>query len=171
MEASTLVIRSSNKQSLPPFRIDRDGTWFYHGSPILRKPLVKLFASVLTQEDDGTFWLVTPVERVAVVVADAPFTIVEANLIGKHSDQKLQLRTNVEDVVIVDGEHPIYVETDPTSGHPIPYAVIRNRLTGLITRSVFYDLVNWAEEDEANGDYFVRSMNEKFFLGHATQNH
>ena len=34
-------------------RIARDGTWFYHGSPIGRKPLVKLFASVLRREADG----------------------------------------------------------------------------------------------------------------------
>jgi len=28
-------------------KIARDGTWFYEGTPIGRKPLVKLFASVL----------------------------------------------------------------------------------------------------------------------------
>ena len=161
----------SRPEDPPPFRIDRDGVWFYHDSPILRKPLVKLFASVLTREEDGTFWLVTPVERVAVIVVDAPFTVVQATRIGQHSDQKLELRTNVEDIVVVDNEHPIYVQIDPNSGQPTPYAVIRNGLTGLITRSVFYDLVNWAEEDEDNGDYFVHSMNERFFLGNVTQDH
>ena len=39
------------------FRIASDGTWFYHGSPILRKSLVKLFATVLKREKDGSFWL------------------------------------------------------------------------------------------------------------------
>ena len=34
-------------------RIARDGTWFYHGSPIGRKPLVRLFASVLSRDEDG----------------------------------------------------------------------------------------------------------------------
>ena len=48
-------------------RIARDGTWYYQGSPIGRKPLVKLFASVLRCEEDG-FYLVTPVEK----VPDAP---------------------------------------------------------------------------------------------------
>ena len=40
-------------------KIARDGTWFYRGSPIGRKPLVKLFASVLRREDDGRYFLVT----------------------------------------------------------------------------------------------------------------
>src|SRR4051812_2726562 len=57
-------------------RILRDGTWLYHGSPIGRKPLVRLFSTVLRREDDG-YWLVTPVERGRIVVDDAPFTAVE----------------------------------------------------------------------------------------------
>src|SRR5271154_2406254 len=52
-------------------RIARDGTWFYRGTPIVRQPLVKLFASVLRREDDGSYWLVTPVERGRIVVEDA----------------------------------------------------------------------------------------------------
>src|SRR5215469_14478900 len=51
-------------------RIARDGTWFYRGSPIGRKPLVKLFSTVLRRED-GEYWLVTPVERGRILVDDA----------------------------------------------------------------------------------------------------
>src|SRR5262245_56327326 len=54
-------------------KIARDGTWFYRGSPIARQRLVKLFASVLRREGDGSYWLVTPVERGRVTVEDAPF--------------------------------------------------------------------------------------------------
>ena len=61
-------------------RIARDGTWFYRGSPIARQRLVKLFASVLRREDDGSYWLVTPVERGRVSVEDAPFLAVELNI-------------------------------------------------------------------------------------------
>ena len=57
-------------------RIARDGTWYYRGSPIGRLPLVKLFASVLRREDDGSYWLVTPAERGRVEVEDAPFLAV-----------------------------------------------------------------------------------------------
>ena len=51
-------------------RIARDGTWHYRGSPINRKPLVKLFSSVLRRETDGSYWLVTPVERGRISVED-----------------------------------------------------------------------------------------------------
>ena len=66
----------------PPFcgdidmRIATDGTWFYQKTPIGRLALVKLFASVLKREGDKYF-LVTPVEKVGIVVDDAPFLAVE----------------------------------------------------------------------------------------------
>lgn len=58
-------------------RIDRNGGWHYRNSPIGRKELVCLFASVLKREPDGTYWLETPVERGRIAVEDAPFVAVE----------------------------------------------------------------------------------------------
>ena len=57
-------------------RIAADGTWYYLGTPIGRPALVRLFASVLKREGDKYF-LVTPVEKVGIVVEDAPFLAVE----------------------------------------------------------------------------------------------
>src|SRR3569832_163391 len=69
-------------------RIARDGTWFYRGSPIGRKPLVKLFSTVLRREN-GEFWLVTPVERGRILVDDSAFVAVEVTVTGTGSDQTL----------------------------------------------------------------------------------
>ncbi|MDT8264849.1 DUF1285 domain-containing protein, partial [Roseomonas sp. DSM 102946] len=54
-------------------RIARDGTWHYRGSPIGRKELVCLFASVLKRLPDGGYVLETPAERGRIAVDDAPF--------------------------------------------------------------------------------------------------
>src|SRR2546423_14848362 len=53
-----------------PFLIRRDGNWLYRGSPIGRKELICLFASVLKRDADGSFWLETPVERGRIDVED-----------------------------------------------------------------------------------------------------
>src|ERR1700741_946236 len=82
--------------------IGRDGTWFYHGSPIGRKPLVKLFASVLRRDDAGDYWLVTPVERGKIKVDEVPFTAVEVNAAGAGESQSLTFRTNLDDEVTAD---------------------------------------------------------------------
>ena len=53
-----------------PIRISRDGTWFYHGSPIGRKPLARLFSTVLARREDGSYWLSTPYESGRIEVDD-----------------------------------------------------------------------------------------------------
>src|SRR5215471_8017890 len=112
-------------------RIARDGTWFYRGSPIGRKPLVKLFSTVLRREN-GEFWLVTPVERGRILVDDAPFVAVEVDAVGEGADRRLTFRTNVDDIVTADAAHPIRVDHDPESGEPSPYITVRNGLEARI---------------------------------------
>jgi uncharacterized protein len=128
-----------------PMRIARDGTWFYQGSPIGRKKLVKLFSTVLRREADGSFWLVTPVERCRIAVDDAPFLAVEMRVSGSGRAQKLRFRTNVDDEVTAGAMHPIRVREDERTREPSPYVLIRAGLEALIGRAVFYDLVELAE--------------------------
>ncbi len=122
-------------------RIAADGTWFYAGSPIGRKPLVKLFASVLRKDEDGRTYLVTPVEKVLVTVEDAPFMAVEMSVEGGGREQTLHLRSNTDDWVTCGPEHPLRFGADLRTGGPKPYLLMRGRLEALFTRALYYDLV------------------------------
>ncbi len=132
-------------------RIATDGTWYYRGSPIGRKPLVKLFATVLRRDDAGDFWLVTPVERGRVTVDDAPFVAVEMSAQGRGKAQVLSFRTNVDHWVEAGSEHPIRIAETPESGEPRPYILVRDGLEALILRPVFYHLVDAAVEERHHG--------------------
>lgn len=132
-------------------RIARDGTWYHEGTPFTRHALVKLFSTVLRREDDGTFVLATPVERGRIEVEDAPFVAVEMIAEGEGLAQTLRFRTNVDDWVTADRDHPIRVEIAPETGEPSPYLLVRDRLEAVIARSVFYDLVELAVEEERDG--------------------
>jgi uncharacterized protein len=127
--------------------IRRDGTWLYRGSPIGRPALVKLFASVLRREADGTYWLVTPAERGRVAVEDAPFAAVELDVAGEGREQILTFRTNTDDSVPAGEHHPLRVATDAASGEPSPYILVRPGLEARLTRSVFYQLVDLGTEE------------------------
>lgn len=132
-------------------RIARDGAWHYMGSPIGRKPLVKLFASVLKRDEAGDFWLITPAEMCRITVDDAPFAAVEMTVEGTGRHQKLIFRTNIDEIVTAGAKNPIRVAIDPDTQEPAPYVMIRDGLEALITRSVFYDLVNLADEGAGRG--------------------
>jgi hypothetical protein len=150
-------------------RIARDGTWFYMGTPIGRKPMVKLFSTVLRRDPDDRFYLVTPVEKIGITVDDAPFVAVAMNAHGEGHGRALVFRTNVDDEVIADAEHPIRVEIDPETQEPAPYVKVRDRLWALISRPVFYDLVNLAEDGEVDGEprFGVWSAGQFFPIGAA----
>lgn len=121
-------------------RIARDGTWFHEGSPIGRKGLVRLFASVLRRDDAGDYWLVTPAERGRIRVDDAPFVAVAAEVEGEGAAQTIRFRTSIDDEVTADADHPIRVAIDAATGEPSPYVLVRGRLEALIARAVYYDL-------------------------------
>mgnify|MGYP006428042403 CR=1 FL=1 len=126
-------------------RIAADGTWYHEGRPIPRKKLVQLFASVLRRDDDGRYWLKTPVETVPIEVEDAPFVAVELSRRGAGRDQALALRTNLDDWVPLDAAHPLEVHEDPVSAAPRPYIRVKDGLDALVARSVFYELADLAE--------------------------
>jgi hypothetical protein len=125
-------------------RIASDGTWFYLGTPIGRPALVRLFASVLKREG-GRYFLVTPVEKVGIRVEDAPFLAVEMTVSQSGGGPALTFRTNVEDRVTCDGEHPLRFERETTGGLK-PYLHVRRDLWAKVTRALFYDLVARGEE-------------------------
>lgn len=150
-------------------RIARDGTWYYKGSPIGRKELVCLFASVLQREPDGSYMLETPVERGRIEVEDAPFIAVEMvwrdchDIDGKLR-QCLSFRTNCDEVVPANSRHPIRVQLCPRTREPRPYILVRPGLEAKINRAVFYEMVALAVPEFVAGREMMGVWSEGVFF-------
>jgi hypothetical protein len=126
-------------------RIARDGTWFHQGSPIGRPAMVRLFSTILRREPDGRYVLVTPVEKLDIVVDDAPFVAVEMKAEGDGPDARLAFRLNTGDLVTAGPDHPLRFAPDPDGEDgPRPYLHVRGGLEALVARAVYYDLVERA---------------------------
>ena len=139
-----------------PFLIKRDGTWLYRGTPINRKPMVCLFATVLKREEDGSYLLETPAERGTIEVEDVPFVAVELEWSGHGTGQTLCFRTNVDQCVTAGPEHPIRIAHDLLTCEPTPYLHIRDGkgtfpLEARINRATYYELVALAEPGMLHG--------------------
>ncbi len=141
-------------------RIARDGTWFHQGSPIGRKPMVKLFSTILRREADGSYVLVTPGEKLDIMVEDAPFIAVELKSEGEGQARRLAFRLNTDDLVVAGPDHPIrFVEK---ADGPHPYLLVRGGMEALIARTLYYELASLAldEGDDppgvwSNGAFFA----------------
>ena len=155
----------------PPFcgdldmRIARDGTWYYLGTPIGRKELVRLFSTILRKDGDDYF-LVTPVEKVGIVVEDAPFVAVDFEVEDAADGRRIVFVTNVGDRAVAGAEHPVRVENDPQTGEPAPYVLIRANLEALIDRKSFYRLVELGEHED---EWFGVRSGGVFFRVHPSR--
>lgn len=128
-------------------RIARDGTWFHQGTPIGRKELVRLFSTIL-RKDGEDYVLVTPGEKLRIVVDDVPFLAVLMEARGEGRAQELAFVTNVGDETVAGRANPIRVETDPATEEPAPYVHVRRGLEARIARAVFYQLADLAVPGE-----------------------
>ncbi|MDG1164812.1 MAG: DUF1285 domain-containing protein [Porticoccaceae bacterium] len=148
-------------------RVDREGRWIHEGDEIKRQPLVKLFSRILKREGDDYF-LLTPVEKWQIKIDIAPFFIVSARREIRGSNQAIVLNTLTEDQFVLGGQHPLWVETDGNSESPIPLVKVRDNLSGLLSRAVYYQLVDWGHEvirEDGGIDLYIASMGQQYKLG------
>ncbi|WP_251358616.1 DUF1285 domain-containing protein [Kangiella sp. TOML190] len=172
-------LEAADGKSLPPVEkwspdfcgdmdlvIKRDGHWYYQGTPIGRKRLVKLFSTVLKKEGDDYF-LVTPVEKLGIKVEDAPFLVVRMEHMETEQGAVIVFEDNCDNKVLLTKDNPLWVELDAKTGEPSPYINIRSNLNALIHRNLFYELVAMAQEKTVTGDKHlgVVSAGEFFSLG------
>lgn len=142
----------------PPFcgvldmEIKADGTWFYLGTPIGRQALVNLFSSVLRKDEDGHTYLVTPVEKIRIKVADAHFLGVDLVRSQINGEQVLSFQTNVGEIIQIGEEHPLRFEIAGQHDELKPYFLVRGRLEALVNRPTMYELVDLGEEIEIDGE-------------------
>lgn len=127
-------------------QIKHDGSWFYMGTPIGRKALVKLFSSVL-RKDDGDYFLVTPVEKVGIQVEDVPFVVTQ----WEQNDNRLVFTTLTEDRFIVGNDNPVEIKQDAKTNAWLPYVKVRRNLWARLHQNVYYQLVEIATEDKKGG--------------------
>lgn len=119
-------------------RIAAGGRWFHQDGEIRRAAMVRAFASLLTCDAAGQHWLVTPVQKLSVVVDDAAFIAIDV----KQEDGTLVFRLNTDDLVIAGAEHPITAEGDADT--PALYLAVRHGTRARLNRSTYAQLVDIA---------------------------
>jgi len=149
-------------------RIDREGRWIHEGREIKRPAMVKLFSTILKFED-GKFFLVTPVEKWQINVDIAPFFIIEARREERNAKQAVVLVTSTDDFIVVGEDHPLVIKQGMVAEEISPLVSVRDNLMGLISRSVYYQLIDWGQVVSLpNGvnELFLESLGSSFSLGY-----
>ena len=146
--------------------IKRDGSWWHENHPLRRMRLVKLFSRVLRREADGDHYLVTPAEKFRIQVELAPFIIVGLNVVDTDDSPTLVLTTNLGEQTLLDRHCSLWWEYDQQTTYRKPFVSMRNGLKALISRPVYYELVDLAKpmaENEAHNP-ILHSAGRQFSL-------
>lgn len=132
-------------------RIARNGEWIFRGEPLAREAIVRLFSTILRREDDGEYYLVTPVEKWRIQVEDTPLLAHTMKVEGQGDRQVVSLTTNVGERLEVGPEHPLAVGHYPGSDEPRPVVRVRHGVDARLVTSAFYDLAGHVVERNEEG--------------------
>lgn len=140
-------------------RILADGSWLHEGEPIRREALVRLFASILRREDDGAYYLVTPVEKWRITVELHPLVVEDVEAVEEGGQVTLLATCNTGRQVAIDAGHPLFTEPQAAGA-----AVVRleRGLTALFSRKAWPRLVDLAVDED--GAAVVYSAGQRFPL-------
>lgn len=137
-------------------RIAADGTWFHEGSPIKRPAMVRAFAGLLTRDDDGQHWLVTPFEKLTIAVEDAAFVATDVSEVSGG----LGFRINIDELVLAGPDNPLQARGDAET--PALYLTVRRGLEARLNRSTYQQLADIALA--GGDDWTVTSQGARFSL-------
>jgi hypothetical protein len=137
------------------FDIDKDANWFYNGSKIERLNMIKLFSKLIKIEGESYF-IVTPSEKIPVYVVNEVFSIIDF----KKENDDYFFKTNTNEWVKLSQENCL--STDSVNDQPYPKIKLKENVFGLLTRSLFYNLIEHANNDKDR--LYIMSDGKKFYL-------
>ena len=130
---------------------------------IIGRDKLKILFSRILKFEDGNYYLVTPVEKVPVIVDLAPYMIVDYEI---DSDlQNIILKTNLDLSIPLDKDHKL--ELKNIGDEQIPFVHVRNKIEGFISRSVYYSLIEIAlkQDNDSLDQLTLKSFDCNFNLG------
>ena len=151
-----------------PLHIASNGDWYYQQSKIERLGLVKLFASVLLQQN-GEYFLQTPAEKVRISVEDSPFVVTQYQWQATPLGPALCLTTNLQHQLLVSPQYPILLHSDPHQ-QLLPYLHLWRGLCAKLHRNVYYKLAEQCHAVYCNGAVHYQLKSAGFTFSMAITN-
>ena len=144
-------------------RIAANGQWYHEGAPINRPAMVRAFASLLTRDESGQHWLITPHEKLAIAVDDAAFIATDLEVRSDPQGRPaLAFRLLTDEFVIAGPDHPIRAAGNPDT--PALYLGVRHGTEARLNRSTYGQLIDHALRVSADDPLAVESLGSRFVL-------
>lgn len=140
-----------------PFRIARDGRWFYKSEPVKDKRTQQFLASLLTRDAVGNYYLQTPSGKGLIEVEDVPYLAVQMQFSGLcEKRQAISLMTNMGGICCVGPEHPLFCHWNDAEGSASVYLQLSKEenhapILARLTKAVIFELGALGATHHVNG--------------------
>ena len=142
--------------------VDKEGTWFHKGAPIIHREVLLLFYQCLFLDEQGRYVIKLKDQICRLDVEDTPFVILRAEFAaasghGKTDRFILHLIDNTKE------------ELDPESlsigaGHVLYCKIRGGAFIARFSRPSYYHLAEHVQEEPETGRFFLLLNNKKHYL-------
>ena len=143
----------------PAIVIDKEGSWFYNGLPIINRQILQYFYQLLEIGPDGGYLLRNEQESCPVEVQDTPF-VVTALWPSEGPHEQFFIKLNDDSV------ETLAMETLVISAENIPYCIVKGRFKARFLRVPYYRLAESVQQ-EGDAAFFVELNGERHYLSPA----
>jgi len=141
----------------PAIVIDKEGTWFYNGQPIINRQILLYFYQLLELGPDGGYLLRNEQECCPVEVQDTPF-VVTALWPSEGPHEQFFIKLNDETVETLE------METLVISAENIPYCQVKQgRFKARFLRVPYYRLAESIQQ-ESEMVFFIELNGARHYM-------
>ncbi len=148
-------------EDLPPshIRIDKEGGWYYKGSEMFRKDIVKLFYENLKRDEAGRYYIELENDLASLEVEDTAYVVKAVYRLGTPEEGNERIAVLLSDETLeeidcstlcIGRDNVLYCSVKP-DGHPARFL-----------RSSYYQIAEAFEYDESRDSYFLRLNGRRY---------
>lgn len=156
--------RDQGNPEPPPCMIyvDKEGSWFHKGAPIIHRELLLLFYQCLRVDDQGRYIIKFKDQVCRLDVEDTPFVVLRTDFLrgsGDGGTERFILH------LVDDTKEELAPETLWIGPDHVLYCKIKgNKFRARFSRPSYYQLADHIQEEPETKRYFVRLNNRKYYL-------
>jgi hypothetical protein len=142
--------------------VDKEGTWFHNGAPIIRRDMVLLFYQSLHLDEEGRYVIKFKDQLCRLDVEDTPFVVVRTEFVPADNDGE---KDRFILYLIDDTKEELAPDTLWVGSGNVIYCKIRGgNIKARFSRAAYYQLAEYIQEARETGKYFLPLNHEKHCL-------
>jgi len=141
--------------------IDREGLWYYRGSEMTRREIIRLFYRNLIRDDSGRYSIKIGTQNYPVDVEDTAYVVwsVRYSREAKNTGEYFDL------LLSDDGIERLDPGTLTIGADNIPYCrVLNGRFEARFSKSAYYALAEYIHYDPRLDSYYLLLNNRSYFI-------